>query len=165
MTSAPTASSAFLSFSASSLDTPSFKTLGKLSTNFLACQLVHGLSIFRSTSSTTLTSTKFILGMTALTSLIAFAFCAESIFVRLTLKVVFSFGFSGSASVAVAGAALDAADAAGAAYETSEIFRRVCQSDMKIQRNIADSPFGLTLSACTSSEASSKEREDIWSTI
>jgi hypothetical protein len=55
------------------------------------------------------------LGMTALTSLIALAFCAESIFFRLMVKSVFSFGFSSAAGAASAvGAALEAEGAAEA---------------------------------------------------
>lgn len=42
------------------------------------------------------TSTRFIFGMIVLTSLITFAFCVASIFVRVKLNVVFSLGFSGS---------------------------------------------------------------------
>jgi hypothetical protein len=73
---------------------------------------------------TVLTSTRFIFGITPLTSLIAFAFCAGSILVKVTVNTVFSFGFS--ASAAAAGAAPPAAGAAakGAATAMSAIFKR-----------------------------------------
>ena len=71
------------------------------------------------------TSTRFMPGMSALTSRMAFAFCAASILVRLTLKTVFSLGAAGSSAAAAAGAAAaGAADAAGRA--TSTMLRRDC---------------------------------------
>ena len=61
--------------------------------------------------------------MIALTSLIALAFCAASIFVKFTLNTVFSLGFSGSAAPAPASpdppeAATGAAEATGSAIST-----------------------------------------------
>lgn len=70
--------------------------------------------------------------MTPLTSLMTFAFCAASIFVKTTVKTLFSFGFSGSGAAAAAPPAaappLGAADAdaAGAASAMSAMFSRVC---------------------------------------
>ena len=60
-----------------------------------------------------------------------FAFCAASIFVKTTVKTLFSFGFSGSGAAAAAPPAaappLGAADAdaAGAASAMSAMFSRV----------------------------------------
>jgi hypothetical protein len=65
--------------------------------------------------------------MMALTSLIALAFCAASIFVKLTLNTVFSLGFSGSAAAPASPPAgpeaAGAAEAAGSAIST--MLRRV----------------------------------------
>jgi hypothetical protein len=72
------------------------------------------------------TSTKFIEGMSDLTSLITFAFCAVSILTRFRVKTVFSLGCSAAASAA--GAAAGAAAATGAAARgTSAMLRRVCR--------------------------------------
>lgn len=58
------------------------------------------------------------LGMIALTSLIAFAFCAASILVRVTLKTVFSFGAATSAAGAAAAGPAAAGAEAGMAMST-----------------------------------------------
>lgn len=73
------------------------------------------------------TSTKFIPGTKALTSLIALAFCVASILVRLTLKTVFSFGAATSSAAAEGAAAAGAAAAAGRAMST--MLRRVCERE------------------------------------
>jgi 2-methylisocitrate lyase-like PEP mutase family enzyme len=65
------------------------------------------------------------LGINALTSLMTFALFAASIFSSLTVKMVFSLGFSSAASSAAGvAAAAGAADAAGMAI--SVMLRRVC---------------------------------------
>lgn len=93
-------------------------------------------------------STRFIPGMMALTSLMAFAFWAASIFVRLTLKTVFSFGaaFSGSSAAPPAGAPAEAAAGAAAGMAMSTMLRR-------------------DLRASTRSAASRRVRVEIWSTM
>lgn len=132
----------------------SFRTCGTLSTNFLAClRLMTGegceemkrcacqfqlvlqsalvASLFTAQKARPLTSTKFMFGMTLLTSLMTFAFCAASILVKVMVKVVFSFGFSSSAAGAAPPAAAPAAGAAamGAATAMSAIFSRLCVGD------------------------------------
>lgn len=85
------------------------------------------------------------LGMIALTSLMTFAFCAASIFSNLTVKMVFSFGFSSAgASEAAAGAA-----AAGAVADGMAISVMLSRS----------------FSAVTSSETSRRVKEEMESTI
>lgn len=138
-TAAPTASSAFLSLSTSSFGTFSFRTCGKFSTNFLACQYEAAEDDVSAgaleqvnylTDAQQRTSTRFMFGMTPLTSLIAFAFCAASIFVSVTVKTVFSFGFSGSAAAAAPAPPAAGAAAAGAATAISAMFKRDCEMEI-----------------------------------
>ncbi len=73
-----------------------------------------------------LTSTRFMLGMIALTSRMILALAAASIFSSFSVKMVFSFGFSsaaGASPASAAAAATGAAEAAGSA--TSVMLRRV----------------------------------------
>lgn len=131
--------SAFLSFSTSSFVALSFKVFGKLSTNFFACAWkghgAHQSKLRVACAEPRRTSTKFMLGMIVLTSLMTFAFCAESILVKVMVKVVFSFGASaafsasGAAPAAAPAPAAGAADAAGRAMST--IFKRVCTSPFR----------------------------------
>lgn len=82
--------------------------------------------------------------MIAFTSLIIFAFAVASNFSNLTVKIVFSFGFSTS-SAASAGAAPPAGAAAAEGIATSVMFNFVLRAD-------------------TSSETSRRDRVEIWST-
>lgn len=119
MTVAPRASRTFWSFSASSLGRFSFRTLGTDSANFFACernqrgpasgQLRHRWDGTRRKKrggkreelwegsegkGETRTSIKFMLGIRFLISLMIFGLLAASNFSSVTLKMVFSFGFS-----------------------------------------------------------------------
>jgi hypothetical protein len=132
------------------------------------------------THRTRLTSTRFMLGINALTSLMTFALFAASIFSSLTVKMVFSLGFSSAASSAAGAAA--AADAAGMAI--SVMLRRVwdvrsaqqgrcnprhdtCRTQVE-PRCVSTRPeawiLELTFSAVTSSETSRRERDEMEST-
>lgn len=113
--------------------------------------------------------------MIALTSLIAFAFCAASILVRVTLKTVFSFGAATSSTGAALGAPAAAGAEAGIAMST--MFSVDCDestgqpwctsesSGFEAERRSRPRAGGRTLSASTSSAASSRVRVATWSTI
>jgi hypothetical protein len=89
------------------------------------------------------TSTRFIFGIIAFTSLIIFALAVASNFSNLTVKIVFSFGFSTSSASAAGAAPAGAADAEGMATSVM---------------------FNFVLRAVTSSETSKRDRVEIWST-
>jgi hypothetical protein len=138
---APKSVKVFCNFSASSFGKFSFKVWGTDSTNFFAYLSVEALVNVKDKEDGP-TSTRFIFGIIALTSLIIFAFAPASNFSNLTVKIVFSFGFSTS-SAASAGAAAAAGPAEGIA--TSVIFNFV-------------------FNAVTSSETSKRDRVEICST-
>jgi hypothetical protein len=121
------------------------------------------------THRTRLTSTRFMLGINALTSLMTFALFAASIFSSLTVKMVFSLGFSSAASSAAgAAAAAGAADAAGMAQQGRCNPRHdTCRTQVE-PRCVSTRPeawiLELTFSAVTSSETSRRERDEMEST-
>ena len=97
-----------------------------------------------------LTSTRFMLGMIALTSRMILALAAASIFSSLSVKMVFSLGASSSAGASAAAAAAPAAGAAAAAGTAiSVMFRRVwgqhCTSDLRASASAASASGVLAL--------------------
>lgn len=83
--------------------------------------------------------------MIAFTSLMIFALAVASNFSNLTVKIVFSFGFSTSSAGAAPAPAAPAAGALAVGIATSVMFNFV-------------------LRAVTSSETSSRDKVEIWST-